>query len=139
MKQHLLNFLLAIGAFFMPILPAMIVVLCLITIDTITGIMGARKIGEKITSRRLASVIFKIFAYELIIIASNLCETYLFTEIPFVKITLGFLAITEFYSISENFNKITGKNILKYIRKFIEGKFKRYIDEQESSDLKKPE
>ena len=111
-------------AFFAPIQAAMIAVGILITIDTIMGVLGARKIGEEITSKKFGRVLTKSLVYQLLIVSSHLIEVYLFSELPLVKITLGFLAITEFLSISENFQKCTGRNFIKYIKEFLDTKFR---------------
>jgi len=114
--------------FFAPILPSMIAVGILILIDTIMGVLGARKIGEDITSKKFGRVITKSLVYQLLVISSHLVEIYLFTEIPFLKITLGFLAITEFLSISENFQKCTGRNFIKYLKVLFDNKFRHIIN-----------
>jgi phage-related holin len=110
--------LFTLGAFFMPIYPAMIAVGLLITIDTITGLLAARKKGIKIESRKMGRVLVKMLLYNLLIISAHICEVYLI-NIPFVKITLAFLAITEFLSIGENFNIITGKDFVIYIKSWL--------------------
>jgi len=110
--------------FFTPILPAMIAVGILISIDTIMGVLGAKKIGEEITSKKFGRVLTKSLVYQLLIISSHLIQVYLFSELPLVKITLGFLAITEFLSIGENFQKCTGRNFIKYIKEFLDVKFR---------------
>jgi phage-related holin len=107
-----------LSAFFLPIYPAMIAVGILITIDTLTGILASNKKGEKIQSRRLGRVLVKMLLYNLLIISAHLCEVYL-VDIPFVKITLAFLAITEFLSIGENFTVITGKDFIQYIKSWL--------------------
>lgn len=131
MKDHLMTFCLTMAAFFAPIWTSMVAVGALIGLDTVTGILGARKQGERITSKRMSSVIYKMLAYQMIIISAHLCETYLFDQVPFMSITLGFLAITEFYSVAENFQKITGKDFLKYIREYLEDKFKKTIKKED--------
>ena len=118
-------------AFFAPILPAMIAVGILITIDTITGVLGAKRIGDKIESKKFGRVVTKMLVYQLLIISSHLIELYLFDLIPLVKVTLGFLAITEFLSISENFQKCTGKDFLKYIKEYLDTKFRGMLKPKE--------
>lgn len=113
--------------FFLPIYPAMVAVGILIIIDTITGMIAAKYSGETITSKKMGGAITKSLVYQLLIISAHLCETYLFTIIPFVKISIGFLAMVEFTSISENFQKATGKNLIKYIRTFLDEKFRGLI------------
>lgn len=111
-------------SFFTPILPAMLAVGILIAIDTITGVLGARRLGESVNSKKFGRVITKSLVYQLLIISSHLIELYLLALIPLVKITLGFLAITEFLSISENFQKCTGRNFIKYIKEYLDVKFR---------------
>ena len=108
-------------AFFTPIIPALIVAGILITIDTITGIAAAKKNKEKIKSRTLSRVLGKMLAYYLLIIAAHLTEIYLFPELPFLRITLAYIGVVEFFSISENFSKITGKNFIKYVKDQVNG------------------
>lgn len=115
-------------AFFTPILPAMIACGLLITIDTITGMIGAKKNGEKINSKAFGRVLTKMLVYQLLIISAHLTELYLFPIVPFVEITLAFVGITELISIGENFYKATGKNFVKYIRSFIDEKFRGMIN-----------
>ena len=117
----------ALITFFAPIYPAMIAVGILILIDTITGIIAAKRAGESITSKKMGMCITKSIVYQLLIISAHLCETFLFAQIPFVKISLAFLAMTEFTSLAENFEKATGKNLLKYIKAFMDDKFRGLI------------
>lgn len=122
--------------FFLPIYPAMIAVGILIFIDTITGIIGAKRSGEPITSKKMGTVITKSIVYQLLIVSAHLCETFLFEQIPFVKISIAFLAMTEFTSIAENFQKATGKNFIKYIKTLLDTKFRGIITEA-SKDIPK--
>ena len=46
-------------AFFLPISGILLMIGVLIVIDTVAGIWKAKKIGEKITSRRLSAIISK--------------------------------------------------------------------------------
>ena len=103
-------------AFFTPIVTAMIACGLLITIDTIFGVINAKKNNISITSRKFSMILTKLLVYNLLIISAHLVELYLFASIPMVKITIAFLGITEFYSIGEKFNLITGKNFIKYLK-----------------------
>lgn len=114
-------------AFFVPIYPAMIAIGLLILLDTLTALIAASKTGETITSKKLGAVITKNLVYQMLIISAHLCEAYLFPVVPFVKISLAFLAMTEFTSISENFEKATGKNLLGYVKTFLDEKFRGLI------------
>lgn len=125
-------------AFFTPIVPAMISCGLLITIDTITGIIGAKKAGEHISSKAFGRVITKMLVYQLLIISSHIVEQYLFNIVPFVKITIAWLGVNEFYSIGENFTKATGKNFLKYIKAFVDEKFRGMLAVKENKDDQTP-
>lgn len=121
------QFVLILVAFFAPIISAMIAVGILIVIDTIMGVIGAKKTGDPVTSKKLGRVLTKTLVYQLLIISSHIVQTYLFPILPLVSITLGFLAITEFLSVSENFQKITGKQFIKYIKEYLDTKFRSTI------------
>lgn len=113
--------------FFTPIYPAMIAVGLLIVIDTILGVIAAKKQGVKLSSKAFGRVITKMLVYQLLVIASYLAETYLFGQVPFLNITLGFLAVTEFVSVAENMSKITGTNFIGYLREQLDTKFRGMI------------
>lgn len=113
--------------FFTPLLPAMIAAGLLILIDTILGVIGAYKQGVTISSKAFGRVLTKMLVYQLLIVASSLVETYLFPIVPFINITLGFVAMTEFISVAENFSKITGKNLIGYLKENIDVKFRNMI------------
>ena len=117
-----------IAIFFAPIVPAMIAVGILIVIDTTLGLIAANKNNEHISSKKLGRVLTKMLVYQLLIISSHLVEQYLFPIVPMLKITIAFCGMTEFLSLSENFQKITGKNFIMYIREFIDNKFRGMLD-----------
>lgn len=116
-----------LAIFFSSIEPAMIAVGILIMIDTMTGVIAAKKNGETIISKKLGGAITKSLVYQLLIISAHLCELYLFEQIPFVKISLAFLAMTEFTSINENIQKATGKSMLTYVKTYLDEKFRGLI------------
>ena len=109
-------------AYLSPINEALWAVGILIVIDTIFGMLAARKSGNKIESRKLGRILTKTLAYNLLIISAYISQTHLSPSIPFVKITLGFIAVTEFLSIGENFSTITGKSFIKYIKGYLSDK-----------------
>lgn len=105
--------LLATLAVFAPIKTAIITAFALALIDTILGIIAAKKRGESINSAGLRRSIVKIFVYEAAIMLGYLTETYMTgPEIPVDKIITGFVGLTEITSIVENLNEITGSNLL---------------------------
>jgi len=125
--SFLIKLLTLLSIFFIPIIPAMIAVGILVIIDFITGLIAAKKQNVAITSKKMGATITKMLVYQLIIITSQLCETYLVPQIPFIKITLAFLAVTEFTSIAENFQKTTGKDLMSKIRAYLDKKFRGLI------------
>ena len=109
--------------FLAPIKDAMYAVGALIVIDLIFGIIAARYSKEKITSAKLSKTIIKMLVYQLLIISAKLGES-IAGYIPFLQITLSFIAITEIFSIGESFAKITGKSFVKYAKDIIFSKLK---------------
>lgn len=128
MKEFLGKLSLLVIAFLAPIWTAMIATIVLIGIDTVFGILAAKKQKIKISSRKFSMVLIKLLVYNLLIIASFITESYLFAGLPIVKLTLMFIGLTEFLSIGESFSIITGKSFIKYIKEFITSKIKRPID-----------
>jgi hypothetical protein len=89
----------------------------LISIDTITGIWKAKKLGEKITSRKLSSIISKLALYEITVIMFFLIDKFILNEIiltffsvPFMvtKIVALVLSSIEVMSINENYKIVKG-------------------------------
>jgi phage-related holin len=90
----------------------------LIVIDTITGIWKAKKIGEKITSRKLSAIISKLALYEVTVIMFFLIDRFIlndiiltFFSVPFMltKIVALVLSSIEVMSINESYKQV--KNI----------------------------
>jgi len=51
----------------------------------------------------------------LVVLSAFLLEKYTVKEVPFQRIIMGFIALTEIKSILENFNKIYGINPFKVL------------------------
>lgn len=84
-----------------------VAVILLIIIDTITGVIGAYKQNEPISSKKFFDSIIKLIFFPMIIAAASITQTALGTEILFLpQIVAGYLAMHEFLSIVENFGKI---------------------------------
>jgi phage-related holin len=101
----------------------------LISIDLILGLVAARKLKVKISSKKLSQTIVKSLTYMLLIIAAFVINKTLVEWLPMVQVTLAFLAITEFTSIAENFQKITGLPFVKYIKEQLGRYMKKHSDE----------
>lgn len=113
------NIVYFIGLFFAlitPIKDVMFVVGVLVVVDTLFGLAAAKKLKINIESRKLGRVITKLLAYQLLIISAVLVNN-IAENIPFVKITAGFIGVVEFLSIGENFTKLTGLKFISYLKK----------------------
>jgi len=84
-----------------------IAVILLIIIDTFTGIVGAYKQKEPISSKRFFDSVVKLLLFPMIIAAASITQTGIGTTILFLpQLVAGYLAMHEFLSIIENFGKI---------------------------------
>ncbi len=120
-QQKITTLLSICMAFFLPISGILIMILVLITIDTITGLKKALKNKEKITSRKLSAVISKLALYEITVIMFYLIDQFIlndiiltFFSVPFMltKVTALVLASIEIMSIQEN----TNLNLWRYMK-----------------------
>ncbi len=128
MMTYVKSFFLALGSFFLPVKPLLLVVGLCICCDTILGVWAAHKRGEKITSRKLGNIIPKMLLYQAAVMVGFILETYLLGEfisyiidIPnlFTKVIAMVLVFVESLSINENFENITGKNLFKEFKHMI--------------------
>ena len=107
--KFLLYFSTSLTAFFLPITWAIVSVVVVVLIDTITGVMSAgRKDVKNISSRKLSNVVSKLIYYLSALILCQIASLYIDDSIPFVKLCLVAVMIIECKSIDENFNKTFG-------------------------------
>lgn len=103
-------FLGAALSFISPIAPFFWLAIGLVILDTITGIIAARKRKEKINSRGFARLLSKIVVYMASIIACRGVEQVLF--VPNVTyLAVGAIAFTELMSVLENTRVVSGANV----------------------------
>jgi len=116
-QSQLLTLISICFAFFLPISGILLMIGVLICIDTITGIWKAKKIGEKITSRKLSAIISKLALYEVTVIMFFLIDQFIlndiiltFFSVPFMltKVVALVLASIEVMSINENYKVVKG-------------------------------
>ena len=114
-----------IGAFFLPISGILFLIGFAIFIDTLTGIWKSKKLGIPITSRKLSSIISKLFLYELAVIGFYLIDYWILNDIimTFFSVPLmltKILALTlvsiEVMSINENYIAIRKISIWDSLR-----------------------
>lgn len=122
-----------IFAFLVPIHGVLLAVGMFILADTVIGIWKAKKLKEKITSRRLSNVIQKMFVYQLVVITffclghfiiNDIVKQFINIDYLMTKIVAVILISIEFYSIDESFEQATGKGIFTRLTDLI----KKYKD-----------
>jgi uncharacterized membrane protein len=107
-----------VASFFIPIKGFLIFTVFVVFVDMATGIIAAKKEGQKINSRGLYRTIEKIIVYFCaILIFEGARNTF---SLPFnITYMAAFLIATvELYSISENVKRITGVNLGVLITRF---------------------
>lgn len=96
-----------------PLTGVIITVVLLIVVDFITGSYASYIKKKPIESKRIGHTVSKFFIYNLVIISAYFLEKEIVSEIPFLKVIAGFIAIAEIKSILENYNDIYGVNPFK--------------------------
>jgi uncharacterized membrane protein len=106
-----------IFSFFIPIKGFLIFTIFVVFTDMATGIIAAKKEGQKINSRGLYRTIEKIVVYFCaILIFEGARNTFSLPNITYMAAFL--IATVELYSISENIKRITGVNLGVLITRF---------------------
>lgn len=129
LSHYALSILAWLGVFVSPIFPVMASVFALIGADFITGIIAAKKSGQPIRSNRMGDTVIKLFLYELSLLIALIVEQHIIQGIPLVRITAGYIGLTEVKSFYENINTVTGLNIWTYVKTYIRNKFKKELDQ----------
>lgn len=114
-------------SFIMPIKDFLILTAFLTVADAISGMLAAKKRGDKITSRGFYRTIEKFTVYFLgILAAAGLHVAFIapnaggiMPNIPIVPIVAGSICFTEFLSFRENVEQITGVDILGGFKKIM--------------------
>lgn len=88
-----------------------------VTMDTITGMLAARKEGQEITSKKFREVIRKFVVYSAAILTAHVIQMQFFPEFPATKMIGGLIAYSELMSIDENIARITGVSLFKFFIK----------------------
>ena len=106
-----------IFSFFIPIKGFLMFSVFVVFADMGTGILAAKKEGQKINSRGLYRTIEKIIVYFCaILIFEGARNTFSLPNITYMAAFL--IATVELYSISENIKRITGVNLGVLITRF---------------------
>ena len=120
LSKHIFQFYVYLTVIFTPIMPTFLWLGFFIAIDLITGIWKNKKLGEPISCRKLSQTATKTLLYFLLIICSHILDTQFlnvdFLPIKITQLAAGYLAVTEFKSIAENFSIILGMPIWEYLK-----------------------
>ena len=123
------KFICIIIAFFAPIYGVLLAVGAFILLDTVVGVWKAKKLKQKITSKRLGAVIQKMLIYQLTILTFFLLGHFIVNDIVFgltgvsylvTKLVAVILISIEFFSIDESFRDATGKGLLERLTGLIQ-------------------
>ena len=108
-------------SFISPIAGVLMAVGAFIFLDTIIGIWKAKKIKQKVTSRRLSSIVNKMLVYQCTVITFFILGHFIVNDIvkelinidyAMTKLVAVILISIEFFSIDESFKAATGKGLL---------------------------
>jgi uncharacterized membrane protein len=105
-------------SFFLPIKHFLIFTIFVVFADTVTGIIAAKKRGEKITSKGLYRTSQKVVVYFCGIMIFHGASVTFGLPSQIVYSVSFLIAFTELCSVSENIKSITGVNIGTIILKF---------------------
>jgi len=125
LKSSATRVMMIIAAFLAPIQGIMITVGICILADTIMGVWKAKKLKEKITSRRLSSIISKMFLYQATVVLIFAVDKFILNDIiqqfftvPLMATKLVALTLIsiELFSIDENFKAVKKKGFWDYFK-----------------------
>jgi phage-related holin len=125
-------FLGAALSFISPIAPFFWLAIGLVILDTVTGIIAARKRKEKINSRGFARLLSKIVVYMAAIIGCRGVEQVLL--VPNVTyLAVGAIALTELMSVLENTRVVSGANVAGVVGGLL-SKFQKAPEQDEEKE-----
>jgi Bacteriophage holin family len=104
-----------------PVQPLIMGVGFLIMADLATGLIAARKRGDKITSRAMSRSVWKMAAYQVCILSAFAVEHLILDVMPVAKLAASVIGLVEFRSVAENVKTITGVD-LRAITERVTGK-----------------
>jgi hypothetical protein len=128
LDNHMTKIILALIAFLAPIQGILITVGVLILADTILGVWKARKLKEKISSRKLSQIISKMFLYEGTIVLFFMIDKYILgdilqqffaVEFLLTKVVALVLASIEVFSMDENYRAVRTHGLWHAFKKLV--------------------
>lgn len=118
----------SILSFFIPVANILILVGCAIVLDTFTGLWKSIKIGDKVTSRKLSSVISKMLLYQSTVLLFYMLDVFILNEIVIAffnvpLLTTKILGLTlvsvEIVSINENYKKVMNVDLWSSLKNML--------------------
>jgi len=124
---------LALG-FIMPIWPFIATAIALVFADAVTGVMAAKKRGDKITSRGFYRTSQKIVVYMASILACEGVRIVFVPSIPVTYTAAAAICVTELKSILENTRSVSGVNIFQQIGGLLPNNKRRPVEEEDPQE-----
>src|SRR6056297_2990364 len=103
-------------SFVMPIKHFLVFVFVLVLFDLLTGINAAKSRKESVSSRRLGRTVTKIIHYSIAILASEGMRYVFVPVVPVTWVTAFVISLTEFKSLIENVESVTGVDLWKSLQ-----------------------
>jgi phage-related holin len=97
-----------LATFIAPFVGIAMTLLLLVVANLVTSAYASYVKMETVSLSKIKLEAIKIAAYLLIVLATHLLESYVFTQVPMVKIAVGFMIVAELQSIAKNYQKIYG-------------------------------
>lgn len=128
LDNHMTKIILGLMAFLAPIQGILITVGVLILADTILGVWKAKKLKEKISSRKLSQIISKMFLYEGTIVLFFMIDKYILGDILqqffaveylLTKVVALVLASIEVFSMDENYRAVRTYGLWHAFKKLV--------------------
>ena len=124
---------------FAPIQATLVTVMVLCVVDLLTGILAARKRGERITSAQLKRTPIKIAVYEVSILCAHLVSEYLTpTELPVMSLVTGLIGMVELKSVLENMDVLLGGPTFSVITSKIQQLASKKLEKQSDDESNPP-
>lgn len=143
--MHLDKIIPALIAFFLPIAGILVAVGGFIILDTIVGVWKAKRLKEKVTSKKMSRIIQKMLVYQAVtltfflldsFIVNDFILTFFSVQFALTKVIALILISIEVFSIDESFGQATGLGLFGHLTKLI-GKVKNLKGESDGLKNKK--
>jgi hypothetical protein len=142
-QSNVFKLMAVISALFAPITGILATVALCIIFDTAIGIWKAKKLGERISSRKLSQVISKLLLYELTVMVFFLVDKFMlgdilqhFFSIEYLLTKVVGLVLTsvEIFSMDENYRAVRKYGLWFAFKKLV-GRAKDVKEEMKDFDL----